>query len=256
MCYDLEARPPVPPIHGAAADAGEVTLTSADGTRVAAYAARAAAADAPGIVILPDVRGLHPFFEELALRFAEAGVHAIAIDYFSRTAGTGRRGEGFDYMPHVAQTEPATLTADAAAGVAFLRSPQGGAAERVYTIGFCFAGRLSSLQAAAGHGLAGVISFYGPPVGPSRLGLPAPADEASHFECPVLSITAGPTKGSRPRLGTRTTARSMPRGSSTGLWSTRTRRTPSSTGAPPSTRAPQRTPGARYSASSGRPSRR
>ena len=195
MCYELEARPPLPPIHGAASDAGEVTLTSADGTKVAAYAARARRPDAPGIVILPDVRGLHPFFEELALRFAESGVHAVAIDYFSRTAGTGRRAEGFDNIPHVAQAELATLTADVAAAVAYLGSPEGGSAARTYTIGFCFGGRLSSLQAAAGHGLAGVVSFYGVPVGPHRAGLPAPADEAPRFACPVLAIYGGADEG-------------------------------------------------------------
>ena len=191
MCYDHEARPPLPPIRGAAADAGEVTLTSSGGSRVAAYAARAQNADAPGIVILPDVRGLHPFFEELALRFADSGVHAVAIDYFSRTAGTARRAAGFDYAPHVAQAQPATLSADVAAGVAYLRSPEGGSVTRIFTIGFCMGGRLSSLQAAAGQGLAGVISFYGFPVGPNRVGLPVPADEASRFEAPVLAIYGG-----------------------------------------------------------------
>jgi carboxymethylenebutenolidase len=191
VCYDLEARPPLPPIRGAAADAAEVTLTSADGTAVAAYAARAQQADAPGIVILPDVRGLHPYFEELALRFAESGVHAVAVDYFGRTAGTARRAADFDSSPHVAQVKPATLTADAAAAIAYLRSPEGGSATRIYTIGFCMGGRLSSLQAAAGHGLAGVISFYGFPVGPNRVGLPVPADEAPRFECPVLAIYGG-----------------------------------------------------------------
>jgi carboxymethylenebutenolidase len=195
VCYDADARPPLPPIRGAAADAGEVTLTSADGTSVAAYAARAQRADAPGVVILPDVRGLHPFFEELALRFAESGVHAVAIDYFSRTAGTARRPAGFDYAPHAARTEPASLTADVAAAVAFLRSPEGGSAARIYTIGFCMGGRLSSLQAAAGHGLAGVITFYGFPVGPNRVGLPVPADEASRFESPVLVIYGGADEG-------------------------------------------------------------
>jgi carboxymethylenebutenolidase len=188
MCYDLEARPPLPPIRGAAADAGALTLTSADGTPVAAYAARAAAANAPGMVILPDVRGLHPFFEELALRFAEAGINAVAIDYFSRTAGTGRRAEGFDAMAHVPLTRAETLDADVAAAVAYLRSAEGGGSERIYTVGFCFGGRLSSLQAAAQQGLAGVISFYGVPVGPNRAGLPAPVDEAPRFSCPVLAI--------------------------------------------------------------------
>ena len=38
-------------------------------------------------MILPDVRGLYRFYEELALRFAERGHAAIAFDYFGRTAG-------------------------------------------------------------------------------------------------------------------------------------------------------------------------
>jgi hypothetical protein len=61
MCYDRDARPPPPPIAGAAAEEGELVLTAADGNRLAAYAARAASPTGAGIVILPDVRGLHPF---------------------------------------------------------------------------------------------------------------------------------------------------------------------------------------------------
>lgn len=198
MCYDDEARPPLPPIRGAALDAGGLTLTSADGTPVAAYSARAATPSGAGMIVLPDVRGLHPFFEELALRFAEAGVDAIAIDYFARTAGTGPRGGDFDHQSHVALTRYETLNADVAAAADYLRSPQGGAVERVYTIGFCFGGRLSFLQAASGIDAAGVIGFYGWPVGTNRAGLPAPADEAPGFACPVLAIWGGADEGIRP----------------------------------------------------------
>jgi carboxymethylenebutenolidase len=198
MCYDLDARPPLPPIAGAAGDASALTLTSADGTRLAAYSALAGAPGGPGIVVLPDVRGLHPFFEELALRFAEAGVHATAIDYFARTADTFDRGEGFDYQAQVAQTHTETLFADVAAAVAHLRSPDGGAAARLYSVGFCFGGRLSLLQATTGLGLAGVIGFYGWPVGPHRTGLPAPADLAAEFACPVLTLWGGADQGIGP----------------------------------------------------------
>jgi carboxymethylenebutenolidase len=198
MCYDADARPPLPPIRGAALDAGELTLTASDGTRVAAYAARAIAPSGAGIVVLPDVRGLHPFFEELALRFAEAGVDAIAIDYFSRTAGTGRRSADFDHNAHVPLTRHETLNADVGAGAAYLRSPDGGAVERLYTVGFCFGGRLSFLQAAAGIDAAGVIGFYGWPVGTNWAGLPAPADQASRFTCPVLGIWGGADQGIGP----------------------------------------------------------
>lgn len=198
MCYDDDARPPLPPIRGAALDAGDLILTSADGTQVAAYAARAAEPTGAGIVILPDVRGLHPFYEELALRFAEAGVDATAIDYFSRTAGTGRRDAGFDYAAHVPLCRPDTLAADVAAAAAHLRTPAGGSVQRLYSIGFCFGGRLSFLQAAGPLGLAGVIGFYGWPVGQNRAGLPAPADLADRFACPVLAIWGGADEGIGP----------------------------------------------------------
>jgi carboxymethylenebutenolidase len=195
MCYGDEARPPLPPIRGAAGDAGSVTLTAADGTQVAAYAARAEQPGGPGMVILPDVRGLHPFFEELALRFAEAGVQAVAIDYFSRSAGTGRRPEGFDYEEHVRQMRADSIDADVAAAVAFLRSADGGSAERVYTVGFCVGGRISFVQAATQAGLAGVIGFYGWPVGAHRSGLPSPVELADRMKSPVLALWGGADHG-------------------------------------------------------------
>lgn len=195
MCYDADARPPLPPIRGAALDAGTLTLTSADGTAFAAYAARAATPSGAGMVVLPDVRGLNPFYEELTLRFAEAGLDTIAIDYFGRTAGMPPRDADFDHQSHVAGLRPESLSADIAVAAAHLRSPAGGAVERLYTVGFCLGGRLSFLQAASGIGPAGVIGFYGWPVGPNRTGLPAPADEAPRFTCPVLALWGGADEG-------------------------------------------------------------
>jgi carboxymethylenebutenolidase len=188
MCFDADARPPLPPIRGGALDDRSLTLVSRDETDFAAHAARAEAPSGAGIVIIPDVRGLHPYYEELTRRFAEAGVHAIAIDLFGRTAGAEPRREGFEYEPHVRQLQPAAIDDDVAAAVACLRSPEGGEAERLYTVGFCLGGRVSLLQAAAGVGLAGVIGLYPWPTGPHRSGLPAPADEAPRFGCPVLAI--------------------------------------------------------------------
>ncbi len=195
MCFDADARPPLPPIRGSALDAGDLTLTSADGARVAAYAARAEQPSGAGVLILPDVRGLHPYFEELALRFAETGVHAVAIDPYSRTAGTSKRPDGFEYEPHVLQLRYEAVRADVAAAVDYLRGPEGGSAERLYTVGFCLGGRISLLEAAGDAGLAGAIGFYPWPVGPHRSTLPAPADEASRFRCPVLVIYGGQDAG-------------------------------------------------------------
>ena len=197
MCFDHDARPPLPPIRGGALDARDLTLTSADGTRLAAYAARAERPSGAGIVVIPDVRGLHPYYEELALRFAEAGVHAVSIDPYARTAGTSKRGEGFEYEPHVSQLRAESLEADVAAAVELLRG-EGGPAERIYTVGFCLGGRVSLLQARTGLGLAGVIGFYPWPVGAHRSGLPAPADEAPRFRCPALTLYGGEDAGIPP----------------------------------------------------------
>src|SRR2546428_5010726 len=107
MCYTDDARPPLPPISGAAADHGDLVLTSSDGTQFDAYFARASQPTGAGMVVLPDVRGLHQFFQDLAQRFAEAGIDSVAIDYFARTAGTGARSDGFHYMPHLPAPPPA-----------------------------------------------------------------------------------------------------------------------------------------------------
>ena len=195
MCFDTDARPPLPPIRGGSLDAREVQLTSRDGTAVAAYAARAEEPSGAGIVIVPDVRGLHPYYEELTLRLAEAGVDAIGIDLYSRTAGSSARDEGFEYEPHVAQLDPGTVDDDVASAVGFLRTADGGQPDRLYSVGFCLGGRVSLLQAAAGLDLAGVIGLYPWPAGPHRSGLPAPADEAPRFACPVLTLYGGTDAG-------------------------------------------------------------
>jgi carboxymethylenebutenolidase len=189
MCFDHDSRPPIAPIAGGSLDSGEVVLEAADGNRFAAFVARAAGPTGAGIVILPDVRGLHAYYRELAMRFAEHGVDAIAIDSFGRTAGIGDRGPSFEYQPHVAQLGYAGLRADVTAAAGHLRTAA--APSSLFTIGFCMGGRLAFLSATFGLGLAGVVGLYGWPTGPSRNGSPAPADVADTFEIPVLALFGG-----------------------------------------------------------------
>ena len=195
MCFTPESRPPIAPIAGGALDAGQIELVAGDGTHFAAYRARAADPTGAGIAILPDVRGLFSFYEELALRFAEAGIDAVAIDYFGRTAGVGARDADFEYMPHVSRTTWAGLSADIAAAAAYLRSADGGAVRSVFSVGFCFGGRLAFDSATLGLGLAGVIGFYGVPAGAGRNDAPAPIDVVDRMECPVLGLFGGADGG-------------------------------------------------------------
>jgi carboxymethylenebutenolidase len=195
MCFPFDAVPPeIPAGHrivagGAAGEA--LTLTSADGTDFSAHLARA---EGPtGVVVLPDVRGLFRFYEQLAERFADAGHSAIAIDYFGRTAGLGPRGEDFDYTPHLLQTRPQTVAADVHVAVERLRSETG--ARTIVSVGFCFGGAQSFMQGAEDHGLAGVVGFYGSLV---RDGQRWTLDRAPEISVPVLGLFAGSDRNITP----------------------------------------------------------
>ena len=189
MCHDHDSRPPAPPRIGDVAERGTLTLSSADGTEFsAAYAAPAGPAGA-GVVIMPDIRGLHPYYVALAERFAEAGLPAVAFDWFGRTAGvagaddgTGVRGPEFDWQTHIPQTTPEGIDADVAAAFGYLR-------ERtrpnlpVLTVGFCFGGSHSWRQSAGSLDLAACVGFYG---------RPAVVDGAAdRARLPVLMLIAG-----------------------------------------------------------------
>jgi carboxymethylenebutenolidase len=184
VCFELDSEPPIPRIAGAAVSHDDLVLESADGTRFAAFAAAPDEPTETGVVILPDVRGLYRFYEELALRFAERGIAAIAIDYFGRTAGIAKRDDEFEYMPHVEQTTPEGVQADTRAAVEYLRAH---GRNEIFTVGFCFGGRNSWLAAASGHNLAGAVGFYGKPT----IVIPRVGD----INAPILALQAGDDKG-------------------------------------------------------------
>src|SRR5918992_930171 len=192
MCFETSARPPDPPVDGNLASSARLILTADDGTQVAARLARTATANAPGVVILPDVRGLHPYYEDLADRFADAGVHAVAIDPFGRTGGAEYRGEDFDYQPHRAAARDEHLRTDVRAAAAELREA---GARDVFALGFCFGGRAAFMQASQ-DGIAGVVGFYGWPAREEEGGS-SPIREARDglVRAPVLALYGGADQG-------------------------------------------------------------
>jgi carboxymethylenebutenolidase len=186
VCFDTTARPPAPPRTGFLG--GHERLTLRSDTEFAATYAQTTRPHAPGVVILPDIRGLHPYYEELAKAFADAGVHALAIDLYGRTAGAEHRGDDFEWQPHRAAATDAGVRADARASIAELRS-RGAAA--VYVLGFCFGGR-AAFMTGTEEDVAGVAGFYGWPTRAEEGGS-SPVDEAraGRFRAPVLALYGG-----------------------------------------------------------------
>ncbi len=192
MCFAFDARPPAPPSDvlpapiAGGAGAELLELRSSDGTRFSAAFAQSPDGRAPGVVILPDGRGLSPFYVELAERFAQAGHHAIVIDYFGRTAGLGPRGEEFEYRPHAQQLRLPQIQHDIAAAIGALKRRTG--TEAVATVGFCLGGMQSFLAATSDElGLSRVIGFYGVLDG-SRFDMPSPLERTAAIRCPLLGL--------------------------------------------------------------------
>jgi carboxymethylenebutenolidase len=192
MCFDTDALPPDPARTGMLEASERTTLSADDGNRFAATIARTREPAPAGVAILPDVRGLHRYYERLAEHLADAGVHAVALDPYGRTAGAEHRQEGFDHGPHRAATTDDGFRADVRAAAEALR---GLGATAVVSMGFCFGGRASLMQASQ-ESVDAVIAFYGPPAG-RQSDAPSPLDEAraGHVRVPVLGIYGGADRG-------------------------------------------------------------
>src|SRR5256714_3009267 len=164
MCFGDDARPPAPPVLGPVAERGALVLESADGTRFDAYRAHPVSPSNRAIVILPDARGLHDFYRELAVRWAEAGLHAVAIDYFGRTAGLGPRDADFPFREYAAKVDYGEAAQDVSAAVAWLRAGTEGTAG--FPRGFCFGGAIPWRPAGTGGDPPGAVGLHrGPPPG-------------------------------------------------------------------------------------------
>ena len=195
MCYDDNARPPIPPGANGQARGEDLVLTAADNNQFAAYLAQPTQSQAGGaqIVIYPDIRGLHQFYKELALRFAEIGISALAFDYFGRTAGLTERNDDFEFWPHVQQLTFPGLRADIQASLAHLETGR-----PTFIVGFCMGGSLSILSSTQNLGLTGAIGFY---AGLSRQmsGTNGTVlEESVHAQNPFLGLFGGADQGIPP----------------------------------------------------------
>lgn len=193
MCYEDKDRPPLPPTAAGKAQAHDLELTASDGNRFLAFLAEPAEPAGAQIVIYPDVRGLHGFYKDLAVRFAETGTRALALDYFGRSAGLTARDDSFEFMPHVQQMQISTFFTDVRAALDHLRQADG-ANRPTFVVGFCIGGSLSLLSATQDFNLAGVIAFY---AGMSRDfgGYGTALDHATEVKYPVLGLFGGADPG-------------------------------------------------------------
>lgn len=139
----------------------DLQLEVADGSRMAAYAARPARETRAGVLLFQEAFGVDDHIRDVARRVAELGYLTIAPELFHRAA-PGFSGDYDDLtepMKQMRALTPAGLEADAWAAREWLLS-EGCPSPRVAALGFCLGGRVA-LLAASLFPLAASVSYYG-----------------------------------------------------------------------------------------------
>ena len=215
MCFDQDSHPPIPPIAGAAVDGKRITLHAVRRDRLRCV--RRPPAEPTGAGDAHPARRSRPvhFYEELALRFAEAGVDG-AGDRLLRPHGR--------HADRAARTSTTWRTSSSCAGDRCSTTSQAGADElaRALASARCSrrllhgrAPRVPDRRRARSSASRASIGFYGWPPRP-RGDMPAPIDEVARGRRRRCSACSAATiRASRQTPSPLSTARSRRPASST-----------------------------------------
>ncbi len=176
--------------------AGEIRVAVADGEMVAYRAAPAAAKNAPVVLVVSEIFGVHEHIADVCRRLAKKGYLAIAPELFARY-GDPRKIAGIpDIISTViARTPDAGVMADLDACVAWA-GKNGGDVARLAITGFCWGGRITWLYAAHNPRLKAGVAWYGRLDGEVNERTPKyPLDLATQIKAPVLGLYGGEDQG-------------------------------------------------------------
>ncbi|MDO8377205.1 MAG: dienelactone hydrolase family protein [Aquabacterium sp.] len=176
--------------------AGEVTIPVGDFKMPAYRAAPAGKANAPVVLVISEIFGVHEHIADVARRFAKAGYFAIAPELFVRQGDAGSYGEIAKLIAEVVSKVPdAQVMGDLDATVAWAKG-QGADTGKTAITGFCWGGRITWLYAAHNPAVKAGAAWYGRLVAPTSPLNPAhPVDLAGKLNGPVLGLYGGQDSG-------------------------------------------------------------
>ncbi len=145
---------------------------------------------APAVLVVPDMFGRAPFYEDLAARLATAGFEALVPEYFFRQGPLPERSYEAAGGRRRNLDETRSLD-DLRAALDWLRGRRGYAGQ-VGTAGFCMGGTFALDLAAFEDDLV-TVAYYGFPVPQASLASPPPAplDLVEEMRGPILAFWGG-----------------------------------------------------------------
>jgi carboxymethylenebutenolidase len=169
--------------------AGEVTIPVGDFRMPAYRAAPQGVANAPVVLVISEIFGVHEHIADIARRFARRGYFAIAPELFVRQGDATAYGEIAKLVAEVISKVPdRQVMADLDASVAWAAS-QGADTRRLGVTGFCWGGRITWLYAAHNPQVKAGVAWYGRLVGQAQDLQPLhPVDVGGRLHAPVLGL--------------------------------------------------------------------
>lgn len=176
--------------------AGEVNIPVGDFQMPAYRAVPAGLTQAPVVLVISEIFGVHEHIADVARRLARRGCCAIAPELFVRQGDPGGYGEIAKLMAEVVSKVPdAQVMQDLDATVAWARG-QGMDTDRLGVTGFCWGGRHTWLYAAHQPQVKAAVAWYGRLVGATNGLTPRhPLDLAGELKAPVLGLYGGKDTG-------------------------------------------------------------
>ncbi len=174
-----------------------VSIAAGDGFAMPAYVARPEKAEnAPIIVVVHEIFGVHEWIRDMCRRFAREGYYAIAPDLFARHGDATKIADIKQLISSIVSKAPdAQVMADIDAAYDWAGKHGGDAARRGIT-GFCWGGRIVWLYAAHSAQLDAGVAFYGRLVSDKTALQPlSVVEQAAALKAPVLGQYGGLDKG-------------------------------------------------------------
>ena len=177
-------------------DVGEVSIPVGKFNMPAYRAVRAGVKNAPVVLVVSEIFGVHEYIADVARRFAHQGYCAIAPELFVRQGDAGNYGEISKLIAEVISKVPdAQVMSDLDACVAWA-GQQGMDANRLAITGFCWGGRITWLYAAHQAAVKAGVAWYGRMEGDvSALNPAHPVSLAGSLRSPVLGLYGGKDTG-------------------------------------------------------------
>ncbi len=176
--------------------AGPVTIAVGDFKMPAYRAAPSGRKNAPVVLVVSEIFGVHEHIADVARRFAKAGYFAVAPEMFVRQGDAKSYTEISKLVAEVVSKVPdAQAMGDLDACVAWAKA-QGADTSKLAVTGFCWGGRITWLYSAHNPQVKAGVAWYGRLEG-DRSGLNPrhPINVAGSLNAPVLGLYGGADGG-------------------------------------------------------------